>query len=357
MRAKQCHFELLVNFDRNSVTNQSNVKHEAIGSIKNRKKHRKISQDSSLMMANQKLCSVKIDDLQVRYAICELKRSYEQIRLIPIEGVYEFKTDFGYIDQTSSDVLMQDNQGQSGQSNELQRPICRYENSKESRVKKNTYLQWRKTFDTEPCVSLSLISKKLSTHHLTGSRKPSKSTSNELFQSIAANAKQQEIAVKSEKSIKFLSGVWSAPISFNLIRKMKPSDQLQCLLINCKVVRFDELMQLISFRVDRPHLLTMIQQYANLVQGNWVAKSHLLFPGELNRDLASLEGNTRLSLLFDCLCFCFFKQVTWKRCELLPQVKASFEEMLQLLQLIAKFDDHAQTWTFINCKDEHFLAK
>lgn len=376
MKPKHSHFELIVKCDHNALGNHhtKHLHHLAPTSTRatrgtktntsrNRKKQRKASVDSSTMLMNQqKLCSAKIDDLHVKYGVAELHQSCRQIKVTPIEGIYEFKTDFTYIDSNCKEVEAANcNESvDATKSNQIQRPICRYESEHERRCTRINYNQMRKSFDSEPCIELKLITKRLPRFRSNSMPQIRKSSGQETFESSVkvSLTRPSDSTIQSDRMNKFANGTSTAPISFNSIVQMKPPDQLQCLLINCKVLRFDEIVRLVSFRMDSARFLVLLQEFANLVNGNWVVKSSLLFPSQLSRDLLqSFEGNTRLSLLFDCLCFCFTKKSTWKRCALLQQVKASFDEMLEMLQMIARFDAETQSWSFVNEIDETFLKK
>ncbi|GFN78523.1 DNA-directed RNA polymerase iii subunit rpc5 [Plakobranchus ocellatus] len=74
-------------------------------------------------------------------------------------------------------------------------------------------------------------------------------------------------------------------LSLNELRKLDLNDQIKALLINVKVIRFDQLVSFLARGTDHQAILRSLQNMAVLVQGCWVVKSELLYPDEDKEEL------------------------------------------------------------------------
>ncbi|KAK7003517.1 DNA-directed RNA polymerase III subunit RPC5 [Biomphalaria glabrata] len=75
-------------------------------------------------------------------------------------------------------------------------------------------------------------------------------------------------------------------LSLNELRKLDLADQIKALLINVKVIRFNQLISFLARGTDQQAVLRTLQSMAVLVQGCWVVKSELLYPDEEKEELA-----------------------------------------------------------------------
>lgn len=73
-------------------------------------------------------------------------------------------------------------------------------------------------------------------------------------------------------------------LSLNELRKLDLTDQIKALLINVKVIRFNQLVSFLAPGTDHQAILRALQNMAVLVQGCWVVKSELLYPDEDKED-------------------------------------------------------------------------
>ena len=66
------------------------------------------------------------------------------------------------------------------------------------------------------------------------------------------------------------------------LKDLSTSDALLALLANAKVMKFSQILQLLpptaSATSTQAEILRSLQQIAVLIRGNWVVKSHLLYP-------------------------------------------------------------------------------
>ncbi|GFR90054.1 DNA-directed RNA polymerase III subunit RPC5 [Elysia marginata] len=61
-------------------------------------------------------------------------------------------------------------------------------------------------------------------------------------------------------------------LSLNELRKLELNDQIKALLINVKVIRFNQLVSFLAPGTDHQAILRALQNMAVLVQGCWVVK-------------------------------------------------------------------------------------
>ena len=87
-------------------------------------------------------------------------------------------------------------------------------------------------------------------------------------------------------------------LSMTELRTMTLGDQIRALMMNAKVMRFSQLMALLTKGTDPTSALRCLQQVALMVQGCWVVKSDVLYP----RDSLSPHSGVRTVLSAYSLC-------------------------------------------------------
>ena len=88
-------------------------------------------------------------------------------------------------------------------------------------------------------------------------------------------------------------------LSMTELRTMTLGDQIRALMINAKVMKFSQLMALLTKGTDPTSALRCLQQVALMVQGCWVVKSDVLYP----KDSLSPHSGVCTSLSEETLCF------------------------------------------------------
>ena len=410
------YFEINVHFDENKRTSIDGQKRKlceeiaseqddkrkatAGGRLWNKNRKKKCRKDvlcPNSVMPKQTLQGQMVGSSTIPYAVGHLNGQDHDVRLFPLTGgTYQFRTDFGYIDceiptQNSLEHLHQDDGESTGVLKEedgggdAKRIVLRYENVHEldngDRPKRCYFDQLQKRLQQEPWTELAIENSRLSRIECSSCSR-SKSDPISLLNAfetfhhcVKKEAGEEErshqrttiVADKMSRMDSNQNGIWPTtgylPFSQHTITTcMRPSDQLRYLLINAKVLSFARIRQLISNPIDTNLLLNLLQQHGNLVQGNWVVKSSVLFPkvvpligADLMRKLAERGSNERSALIFDCVNLCFLRHRSIKRCDVLNWIKVGHEELLEMFELVSTFDQENKRWTLLYAKDDEFI--
>lgn len=106
-----------------------------------------------------------------------------------------------------------------------------------------------------------------------------------------------------------------------------------------------------------------MQLYAQLVQGNWVVKSEIIYPAHFkNNNPHDLNSIPFTNVSIDWLCkardfilYKFTKQDSLSRLELIEQVRIPPDVISEILGQFSVFNKQTRSWNFIYSKDEEFI--
>jgi DNA-directed RNA polymerase-3 subunit RPC5 len=88
-----------------------------------------------------------------------------------------------------------------------------------------------------------------------------------------------EELLRTKSALELSSNSLEKP-SLSQIRSFPLAEQVRLLLINAKILSFDQIIKLLMGKFEANSILKTLQMYALLVQGNWVVKSEILYNKE-----------------------------------------------------------------------------
>ena len=74
--------------------------------------------------------------------------------------------------------------------------------------------------------------------------------------------------------------------------------KMMAIMLNAKVVSFSHVRQILGDSIDSATIIRKLQEYAMLVQGNWVVKSEMLYPKEVG--VASISPTAGIPIATLC---------------------------------------------------------
>lgn len=155
-------------------------------------------------------------------------------------------------------------------------------------------------------------------------------------------------------------------------------DQIRSILCSSKVISFNKCIQLLNLNIEKNRLATQsndtnldldlvlryLQRFAQLVQGNWVVKSDIIYPKNANSggvfDVNSIPfTNISVDMLCrarDFVLYQFTKQESLSRLELIEQIRVPADVISEILAQFSNFNKQTRSWDFVYSRDETFLA-
>lgn len=315
---------------------------------------KKIKEDR--LMPVKLLKSNYLQETKLKYGVCYLAKSKKALDIVPVERVFDFQTDFTYLDEDRSlDGVEAGNAAdkESGSTaepsySELQTFPLRYETNFEySPWSHVNFVHMRERTIKEPWKRLKLVGKETKCF---GKKKIRFSDQlddarneldwNELAEQAAANKYCLLPGRLIEEPNDDLNDV---PTS----KSLQLSEKINRLLINCRVIPFFKLVSLLDSDLDEELIIKVLQKSAMLVQGCWIVKSELLYANSLSE----------LAIIHDFVSYLFTECRQLKRKEISSQIRFPLDSLMVVLSKLAKFDPIMRSWQFLYPTDHQFLAK
>lgn len=153
-------------------------------------------------------------------------------------------------------------------------------------------------------------------------------------------------------------------------------DQIRSILCSSKVISFNKCVQLLNLNIEKNRfkqstqtdldlelVLKYLQQFGQLVRGNWVVKSEIIYPKNFNRNTSDINSIPIANISSDVLCkardyvlFKFTKQESLSRLELIEQIRVPPNVIKEILIQFSNFNKQTRSWDFIYPIDENFLS-
>lgn len=155
-------------------------------------------------------------------------------------------------------------------------------------------------------------------------------------------------------------------------------DQIRSILCSSKVLSFNKCIHLLNLNLEKNRqtqqsdqssldlelVLRYLQQLAQLVQGNWVVKSEIIYPKSFNSG-SSFDANsipfTNISI--DMLCkardyvlYKFTKHESLSRLELIEQIRVPPDVISEILVQFSNFNKQTRSWDFVYPRDDEFIS-
>jgi DNA-directed RNA polymerase-3 subunit RPC5 len=265
--------------------------------------------NSQRLLNKEILKSVEVKPTLSQYCIALIRNDCPEVHLTPINSVIQFRPSFHYLDKSEinfgknkhnskdeseaeADASSQD---ESEAQTEVQTITMRFAGPDEERLRKAreksfNYLQQQVAKDPwielnfHPIKSHSSTEEKMSL--LFNSSQDNRNDSNDSNTSFTSLENfldsiklSNEELLRTKSALELSSNSLEKP-SLSQIRSFPLAEQVRLLLINAKILSFDQIIKLLMGKFEANSILKTLQMYALLVQGNWVVKSEILYNKE-----------------------------------------------------------------------------
>ncbi|XP_014669271.1 PREDICTED: DNA-directed RNA polymerase III subunit RPC5-like [Priapulus caudatus] len=282
MKPKQQKVELELGINTRSV-NYSHSKGEQIAlNVDGASRGSESAYFASGIMDKQLLVSSSVGNASLQYAAAVFRD--DELHLTPVQGVIQLKPNFNYFDKADSKMKESTaDDGESSQEEDEAKPVmvkfarAESEAARAKRMQSYEYLQQQKTKEAWLDLNYHTINAELSEME----REQLCSRKTEVEASELHLNQRQYLALLTPELAKDASVKPALPnnvLSMTQLKTMPMGDQIKALLLNAKVIRFTQLIQLLPRDTDPMSILRSLQQVAVLVQGCWVVKSEILYP-------------------------------------------------------------------------------
>ena len=362
------------------------------------------------LMNKQLLNSERLTSTGFQFALGYLRQDLNEIKLLPIRSVLDFKPAFHYLDKikVKTSNKNQDDSDEEDEHEQLnakeeaattKKVTMRFEDKKKSDAKQQQANEQKDKlvnenwinvqyfdyglpkFEKEKDMVLYKVSQEAEADELdsNGTIVNNNIDKNEKkqkfsYQEFARNLelKINETLVADDLKIDLLN-----TLPFYQTSQLSLKDQIRSILCSSKVISFNKCMHLLQLNVNKNRLIDsncseldvqlvirFLQQYAQLVQGNWVVKSDVIYPKNFKAS-SHFDPNsipfTNISTEMLCkardyVLFKFTKEESLSRLELIEQVKIPPSVIGEILSQFSFFNKETRSWHFIYSKDEKFIA-
>lgn len=142
-------------------------------------------------------------------------------------------------------------------------------------------------------------------------------------------------------------------LTLQRLRQMPTADSVKALLMNVKVMRFSQLMEMLPGGTDPLTVLRVLQQVAVMVQGCWVVKSEVLYPSDSCSPYSGvaaehlIRGRDYVMWKFTHCKYVVRKEIA---------VGLSSEDVKDILEQMSKIRS-SKGWEFVFDYDREFVEK
>lgn len=284
------------------------------------------------LMPFKVLKSNYLQDSKIQYGVCYLAKSKKALEIVPVERVFDFQTDFTYLDEggaADNALNSADKDKETGSECELHSFPLRYESNFEySPWSHVNYVNMRERTTKEPWKPLKLVGKETKQF---GKRIH--------FSDEVTEESEEKRPAKNCLLPKRLIEQQNA-------KPLQLDERINQLLINCKAIPFGKLLAVLGSDADEELIIKLLQKSAMLVQGVWVIKSEILYPGQ-----------NELAIIHDFVSYLFTESSQLKRKEISAQIRFPPDLLTAVLDRLARFETNTRNWHFLYPTDDQFLAE
>ncbi|XP_070581554.1 DNA-directed RNA polymerase III subunit RPC5-like [Ptychodera flava] len=317
---------------------------------------------NSDVMDKQVLTSSHTASSVSRYCAGLLKDG--ELHLTPLQGIVQLRPSFKYLDKADVRVKQEksaDTEGESSQDEEEEaKPVMvkfarpETDQAKAKRLASWQYLEQKRS--EEPWVDLNY-------HHIDDVASEVEynqlySQGNDFEVTEFGTSPKGYLAMlmpEEESSDIKMPQMPSNVLSMTQLKTMPLADQVRALLTSAKVLRFSQLLTLVSPVTDQTAVLRALQQVAVLVQGCWVVKSEVLYP----KDSISANSGVSAEILSrgrDYIMWKFTQSRYVIRKEIAMVTRLPSEDIKEMLEQMSRMQVN-QGWQFLIEYDSVFVSK
>nr|CAG4640931.1 EOG090X07NA [Eulimnadia texana] len=144
-------------------------------------------------------------------------------------------------------------------------------------------------------------------------------------------------------------------VSLAHIKNLPLVDQVKAVMINAKLMSFQQLLILLGQQKEASQMLRAVQQVAVLIQGNWVVRSDVLYPKDKLCGLTGVPAEI-ITKARDLLLLAFTQSRFVDKKSMMSVLKMPPEEVSHMFQEISIYRT-GKGWEFALPTDEDFLKK
>ncbi|CAL8070741.1 unnamed protein product [Orchesella dallaii] len=148
-------------------------------------------------------------------------------------------------------------------------------------------------------------------------------------------------------------------INIQGMKELSLQDQLKVLMINGKVMHYDQILDFLKSRlrvsIDETSVLRHLQAAAVLVQGCWVVRSEIVYPDGFKSNINGIPGPV-MQAARDNVLLLFTEQRFVERRKLAPLLHLPTEEVKEILSNVSK-RVVKKGWEFLLPYDHSFISK
>ncbi|RWS25994.1 DNA-directed RNA polymerase III subunit RPC5-like protein [Leptotrombidium deliense] len=255
------------------------------------------------VMNKQTLKSAEVKPSLHQYCVGIIGDGSKELHLTPVPSVIQFRPSFHYFDKseirvnTKGTAVKEEPAALSEDETEVKRINVRFaalDEEKAKKMREMTYGYLQQQVNSEPWIDLEFhesddIASQNERRLLLYNANDDTERNVEQTERICPILSIEEYL----KSLVFNESNSSQPSSSSSTTQVKSlslPEQVRTLISNAKVVSFNELKEYLLETSDDNTLLRYLQQYAMLVQGNWVVKSEILYPKEGGPTISPVSG-------------------------------------------------------------------
>ena len=291
------------------------------------------------LMPCKLLKSSKLQETKLKYGVCFLSKGKKALDVVPIERVFDFETDFTYLDGVEAGNTSDKESASTIEPSpsELHNFPLRYESNFE-------HSPWsqaiRERTTKEPWKLIELVDKETKCF---GKKKIR-------FSDQLEEAKDGRTEKKADQCYGLRR--IEKPNNNGVLPKktLQLAEKINRILINCGVIPFGKLVSLLDSDLEQEVIVKKLQQSAMLVQGCWVIKSELLYANN------QIGKQNELAIIWDFVSFLFTESRQLKLKDIIDQIRFPSDLLLNALSRLATFDRTTHSWEFLYQTDTEFLA-
>ncbi|RWS04069.1 DNA-directed RNA polymerase III subunit RPC5-like protein [Dinothrombium tinctorium] len=287
-----------------------------------------------------------------------LSHRTKELHLTPLSSVMQFRPSFNYFDKSeirvnkSSLPAKEDPAIFSDDEAEVKRINVRFAGPDEERLKKlreNSYSYLQQQISSEAWVDLDF-------HDCDDINSQNE---RRLLLYNASNDHDNEFVFEENSTKSQLLATSSKANSLQPTKTLSLSEQVRTMIVNAKVLCFSELKDYLGNLYDESTVLRYLQQYAMLVQGNWVVKSEILYPKESGIAISPLTGIPIdvLCRVRDYIMWLFTQSHNISRKQILSVTKIPEADLLMILKQMSVYNAETKLWDFILPVDNDFIKR
>ncbi|XP_062507607.1 DNA-directed RNA polymerase III subunit RPC5-like [Corticium candelabrum] len=279
-----------------------------------------------------------------------------ELHLTPVKGLIQLRPNFRYLDKvdkptTSASVEAEEEEAQTVTVRFARTPTDRVQ---PSRIQ--TSRQQERQWEEEPWIDLSY-------------NEADSEISRLEHEKLLCSNRNNELSVFNVSPGEYLRSLCPAPsdadgsvpdgpsnvLSISQLKGLEFIDQIKALLMNAKVIKFNQICMLLEANSKQIAVLRAVSSMANLVQGCWVVKSELVYPDGSTSPTSGV-GAEVLRNGRDYVLWKFTQTRFVVRKEISSVVKLPFDDLKDILEQVARLRV-TQGWEFVGEYDEEFVKR